>query len=544
MDSTIDRPLDGTVPVPTVSTRRRIRRGGRAGLGLLALLVAVVSPAGGPSAEAQTATTYPTPVNVSLDAETAYFVVLSSEDGYLELEVGDTIPSFGYVEADDCEYRLVPTDDDCFTTDPEGGDPAIGFQGTGSSVQAALATLTFTPLETVSLSAARLSVEINVNPGGLDRKMYYNPTNGHYYEWVGEDEEEEFEPLSLVTWFEARTLAEALTLQIGTTTYTGYLATITTESEQRFAFQFVSASNVWIGASDDYRVLNSIITDIRAKNDFADGTYAYTGQFKSPLAGGERISEGRWYWVSGPEKGTLIGTEDCVDGFQKAVGQESFWDTVEPNNFGPGCGAGDYQAADGDPLSGEHYAVLNVTREDPLLNWNDYPEDIVNNGFLAEFGPIDPALAAALVTLDREFSITELIPTSAPAVVPPTLVCTPDPVAPGGTVTCRVSGGDPDIDVLWRAAFEGNVFASLGVRLGPDGVGSFTFVAPRGAACGTITVELVEWLPPITISVACSALPSGLPAGEGGVPGSLLLLGVLTLAGAGVLVRRMGVAAG
>jgi hypothetical protein len=127
--------------------------------------------------------------------------------------------------------------------------------------------------------------------------------------------------------------------------------------------------------------------------------------------------------------------------------------------------------------------------------------------------------------------------------VPPVLTCSPVPAVPGGTLTCEVTGGDPDIDMLWRAAFDGSVFASRGVRLGPDGVGSFSFTVPRGAACGTITVELVEWLPPMTIEVACAAVPTRLPAGEGGVPGSLVVLGVLTLAGAGALVRRMGVAA-
>jgi hypothetical protein len=135
---------------------------------------------------------------------------------------------------------------------------------------------------------------------------------------------------------------------------------------------------------------------------------------------------------------------------------------------------------------------------------------------------------------------------SVPPVLPPALpvlTCSPDPAVPGGTLTCEVTGGDPDIDILWRAAFDGSVFVSQGVRLGPDGVGSFSFSVPRGAACGTIALELVEWLPPMTVNVACSPVPTSLPAGEGGVPGPLALLGVLTLAGAAVLVRRMGVAA-
>lgn len=127
--------------------------------------------------------------------------------------------------------------------------------------------------------------------------------------------------------------------------------------------------------------------------------------------------------------------------------------------------------------------------------------------------------------------------------VPPVMVCSPDPVSPGGTVTCEVSGGPVDHEALWRASFGGSVFASTGVMLGPDGFGSFSFVAPRGAACGSVTVELVEWLPPITVSVACAAIPARIPAGEGGLPSGVGLLGLLSVAGA-VLVGRRLVTAG
>ena len=129
------------------------------------------------------------------------------------------------------------------------------------------------------------------------------------------------------------------------------------------------------------------------------------------------------------------------------------------------------------------------------------------------------------------------------AAVPPSLTCTPDPVVPGGTVTCEVTGGDPNIDILWQASFDG-AFASAGVRLDADGRGTFTFVAPRAASGGSVGVELVEWTSPLDVQVSANALPTTIPAGEGGSPVRSVLLGVLGLAGAALLVRRMGVAVG
>ena len=124
--------------------------------------------------------------------------------------------------------------------------------------------------------------------------------------------------------------------------------------------------------------------------------------------------------------------------------------------------------------------------------------------------------------------------------VPPVLNCTPDPAVGGGTLTCEVTGGEPDFDILWRAAFDGNVFASTGVRPGPDGVGSFSFSVPREAACGTITVELVDWLPPMSVNVACPVAPTSVPAGEGpAAPTGLVVVGLLAVAGAAVAARRL-----
>jgi hypothetical protein len=126
----------------------------------------------------------------------------------------------------------------------------------------------------------------------------------------------------------------------------------------------------------------------------------------------------------------------------------------------------------------------------------------------------------------------------APAVAVPTLalVCTPDPVMPGGTVTCEVTGGDPGIAILWAAAVDG-VFASTGVTLDAQGRGTFTFVAPRTAAGQHVSVTLVDWSTATRVAVGTQVVPASIPAGEGsGVPSapSLLLASALLL---GVVAR-------
>jgi hypothetical protein len=118
------------------------------------------------------------------------------------------------------------------------------------------------------------------------------------------------------------------------------------------------------------------------------------------------------------------------------------------------------------------------------------------------------------------------------------LVCTPDPVVPGGTVTCEVSGGSAGFDILWQASF-GSVFASQGVTLGADGRGSFSFVAPRGAAGQSVSVELVQWLRPLDVQVSGSLVPARVPAGEGsGALPFAFSAALLLVASSGVLRLR------
>jgi hypothetical protein len=126
---------------------------------------------------------------------------------------------------------------------------------------------------------------------------------------------------------------------------------------------------------------------------------------------------------------------------------------------------------------------------------------------------LDPTFAASLATPATPTPVSTLA-----------MSCSPDPVVPGGTVTCQVTGGDPNIDILWRASLDGG-FASQGVRLDADGNGTFTFVAPAGSAGRSITVELVDWNVSTSVGVTGQALPSAIRAGGGPLtsPTALLL---------------------
>ena len=135
------------------------------------------------------------------------------------------------------------------------------------------------------------------------------------------------------------------------------------------------------------------------------------------------------------------------------------------------------------------------------------------------------AVARGTLTVDRSWSIsgdsavdvaTGGCAESAPVAASTSalaLACLPTPVVAGGDVTCTVSGGDPDVEILWTAG--GAVpFASRGVRLGPDGTGTFTFTAPRTSLGDEVDVELVSW-GVVTSVVVGGPVPSAIPAGGG-----------------------------
>jgi len=117
------------------------------------------------------------------------------------------------------------------------------------------------------------------------------------------------------------------------------------------------------------------------------------------------------------------------------------------------------------------------------------------------------------------------------------LACTPDALRVGTLVTCTITGGDPGVDILWRAAYN-PVFAGAGLTLDQDGAGTFTFTVPRAALGRGLTVELVEWTTPLDLGIVAGPTPTSVPAGGGAPPARTATLFALLGLGAVLAIRR------
>ena len=148
----------------------------------------------------------------------------------------------------------------------------IGFRGTQANINTALATLSFK-----GDGSTGATITVSVTPAGNN----YNSANGHYYQVVGEANDE-------ISYADAKTAAEASTYK----GLTGYLVTITSEAENDFLDAKVS-KNTWIGASDS--------------STYTSNTHT--------------ITEGTWEWISGPENGKTFfcqGRQNMANGEAKA----------------------------------------------------------------------------------------------------------------------------------------------------------------------------------------------------------------------------------
>lgn len=141
----------------------------------------------------------------------------------------------------------------------------------------------------------------------------------------------------------------------------------------------------------------------------------------------------------------------------------------------------------------------------------------------SDSGVSGPAIAArsaavAAAPVDCTGSVT---PASTPAYVSAlVLTCEPDVASPGQLVTCTVTGGDPGVEILWRASAS-PAFASAGVLLDAEGRGTFSFRVPASIGTRPITVELVDWARTAPVAVVKPPVPVLVPAG-GGRPGDRL----------------------
>ena len=128
-------------------------------------------------------------------------------------------------------------------------------------------------------------------------ETFYNPLNGHFYRLTPTPS----------NWTAAKT-ATSSSSYYGKQ---GYFVTLTSSAENTFVSRLVGQDS-WIGNSDEAVQINAAL-----------GYTKYSSNAQS---------EGKFYWVTGPEKGTQITTANGNGG--GVSGEYQNWDNNEPNNAG------------------------------------------------------------------------------------------------------------------------------------------------------------------------------------------------------------------
>ena len=279
---------------------------------------------------------------------------------------------------------------------------------------------------------------------------------------------------------------------------------------------------------------NADLEDVYAHGDVTATTSVYVGGLVGQVVGRvvRAYSIGLVTSPSGAESNGLIGN---VQGTTIEV-VASFWD-VDTSGFTTGTDR-DPDPAVGLPSAGMKLLATYVDADWDIVARVQEPNEDGSPvwGILAGRNGGYPFLQALVGTSSAEPSTGS---SSASAIA---LACAPAVAVAGGRVTCTVTGGEPDIDILWRAAYN-PVIAEAGVTLDADGAGSFSFVVPRAALGQPLTVELVEWTAPVSLGVVAGPVPGGVPAGEGSSLPAGWLVVLVGFAAAVVMRRAVGMAA-
>ena len=177
--------------------------------------------------------------------------------------------------------------------------------------------------------------------------VYYNPLTEHYYEYVAGN----------TTWTNAYTVSS-------TKSYfgrAGYLATILSEAENNFIWKLMS-SDAWFGASDDYGYINT-----------AKGSTVYTSQ---------SAAEGKWHWVTGPEKGQNFSNGNTPS-TTLVSGMYHKWAGGEPNGTSEAFG--------------QFYSSNNG-------QWNDLANSTLG-GYICEYGDMPGDLTSSVTIFTRQVTV-------------------------------------------------------------------------------------------------------------------------------------------
>ena len=167
--------------------------------------------------------------------------------------------------------------------------------------------------------------------------VYYNPLTEHYYEYVAGN----------TTWTNAYTVSSAKSY-FGRA---GYLATILSEAENNFIWKLMS-SDAWFGASDDYGYINT-----------AKGSTVYASQ---------SAAEGKWHWVTGPEKGQNFSNGNTPS-TTLVSGMYHKWAGGEPN--GTSEAFGQFYSSN----SGQWNDLANSSLPGYICEYGDMPGDLTSS---------------------------------------------------------------------------------------------------------------------------------------------------------------------
>ncbi|WP_149304988.1 cadherin domain-containing protein [Pareuzebyella sediminis] len=221
------------------------------------------------------------------------------------------------------------------------GERSIVFKGTLTALewQSFLRNVTITSGPICSPETRQVSF--------VAEETFYNPLNEHFYRVTN----------TATSW----TATKSTTSSTSYFGREGYLVTLTSNAENIFVTRIVGQDS-WMGASDDHNQINEAL---------GYDLYADTN-----------ASEGKFYWVTGPEKGTQITTANGDGNGVPGVFQN--WRTGEPNDYNNGT-------------PGESFGHVYAGQGD----WNDFP-DSSNIVGIMEFGgmPNDQTTSTPLFTKD------------------------------------------------------------------------------------------------------------------------------------------------
>ena len=167
--------------------------------------------------------------------------------------------------------------------------------------------------------------------------VFYNPLTDHFYEYVSGN----------TSWTNSYTAASAKSY-FGRA---GYLATMMSEAENNFIWKLM-ANDAWMGASDDYGYINT-----------AKGSTVYANQL---------AAEGKWHWVTGPEKGQNFSNGNTPS-TTLVSGMYHKWAGGEPN--GTSEAFGQFYSSN----NGQWNDLANSNLPGYICEYGDMPGDITSS---------------------------------------------------------------------------------------------------------------------------------------------------------------------